>query len=76
MQSSVIGKIDKARRYAQERERVNITSLAATFQGDHRDHHLSYGDGKWSCSCSFFPGHGMCSHTLALQRILEPMLAE
>ena len=76
MQSSVIGKIDKARRYAQERERVNITTLAATFQGDHRDHQLGYEDGKWSCSCSFFPDHGMCSHTLALQRILEPMLAD
>ena len=74
MQSSVIGKIDKARQYAQERERVNITSLTATFQGNHRSHRLKYEDGKWSCSCSFFPNHGMCSHTVAFQRIAGPML--
>ena len=76
MQSSVIGKIEKARRYAAERERVSFTSLSATFKGDHRDHFISYQDGRWTCSCSFFPDHGMCSHTMALRRILETMLPE
>ena len=76
MQSSVIGKIEKARRYAEEKERVAITSLTTTFHGDHRDHSVTYQDGTWSCSCTFFPDHGMCSHTMALQRILDPMLPQ
>ncbi|MDF3017039.1 MAG: zinc finger protein, partial [Thermomicrobiales bacterium] len=38
MNSSMIGKIEKAHRYAQEPERVRFQSLKATFHGGHDDH--------------------------------------
>ena len=74
MQSSVIRKMEKARRYAEQRERVTIGSIKATFHGNHGEHHVTFSDGKWACSCDFFFGYGTCSHTMALERILDPML--
>jgi hypothetical protein len=74
MYSSLIGKIQKAKRYAEERERVTLSSLTATFRGDHNSYQISFREGKWLCSCSFFSAHSLCSHTMALQRILEGMI--
>ena len=76
MQSSVIGKIEKARRYAQEKDRIGITSLAATFRGDHGDYSVDFTSGVWACTCAFFLHHGLCSHSMTLQRVMEPMLPE
>jgi len=74
MQSSLIGKIEKAKRYAQERHRVRFTSLAVEFQGENDTHHVSLDGDQWRCSCDFFAGWGVCCHTMALERILEEML--
>lgn len=74
MQSSLIGKVEKAKRYAQERDRVTFTGFKVSFRGDNDSYILSYADGKWECSCYFFSIRGMCSHTMALQRILAEML--
>ncbi|MBF8266498.1 MAG: hypothetical protein HW388_6 [Dehalococcoidia bacterium] len=74
MQSSVIGKIEKARKYAQEKGRVTFTSFTADFKGENDDHRVEYNSQKWACSCSFFTGHGFCSHSMALQRMLEGMI--
>ncbi len=74
MQSSLIGKIEKAKRYAEEKERVSFVEFRVSFRGDHNNYTLSYKDGKWHCSCRFFSSRGICSHTMALQRILEGML--
>jgi len=74
MQSSLIGKIDKARRYAEDKDRVILTEFEATFQGDHGTHAVSYRGGKWHCSCHFFAGWGVCSHSMALQRLLGGIL--
>ena len=76
MRSSLIGKIEKARRYAQEPERVTFTSLTADFHGGHNAHKVSYIEGKWQCSCDFFAQWGTCSHAMALQQALEKMLPE
>jgi hypothetical protein len=75
MHSSLIGKIEKAQRYEHEPERVTITSLHADFRGEHDVYHLTLDGNHWSCSCSFYSGYGTCSHTMALQRILSPMLS-
>lgn len=72
--SSVIGKIEKARRYAQERDRMRFTALSVDFHGENGDHKVSFSDEKWSCSCDFFAGYGACAHTMALERVLEGML--
>src|SRR5437764_11063104 len=75
MHSSLIGKIEKAQRYEQEPERVTIHGLQADFKGEHDIYHLTLVDNHWSCTCSFYSGYGTCSHTMALQRILSPMLS-
>lgn len=76
MQSSLIGKIEKAKRYAEERDRVTLTQFTATFRGEHDNYTLSYKDGKWQCSCNFFSGWQVCSHTMALERMLVGMLPQ
>lgn len=74
MQSSLIGKIEKAKRYAEEKDRITFTELAVRFRGENNDYDTSYREGKWHCTCSFFSSWRMCSHTLALERILAEML--
>jgi hypothetical protein len=74
MQSSLIGKIEKAKRYAQEKDRVTFNALEAKFRGENSDYNTGYKDGKWHCTCSFFSKWGMCSHTMAMEKILEGML--
>lgn len=74
MDSSLIGKIEKAKRYAQERERIRFCRFTLRFVGDHRSHELTYREGVWHCTCDFFPRYGTCSHAMATQRVLEGML--
>jgi hypothetical protein len=74
MQSSLIGKIEKAKRYAQERDRVTFCELAVKFRGENSDYNTGYKDGKWHCTCSFFSKWGLCSHTMAMEKILADML--
>jgi hypothetical protein len=72
--SSVIGKIEKAKRYAKERDRMRFDSLSVHFRGENGDHDVSLADGKWHCTCEFFTGHGTCAHSMALEHVLEGML--
>ena len=74
MDSSIIGKIEKAKQYAEQKDRVNITSFAATFKGNHDNYDVRFEDGAWRCECHFFTTREVCSHTMAMQRILEEML--
>lgn len=76
MQSSLIGKIEKAKRYAEEKDRVSISEFSAKFRGDNSSYIVSYKDGKWHCSCDFFSKWGLCSHTMALEKILNNMLPQ
>jgi len=76
MQSSLIGKIEKAKHYAQEKDRVIFYEFSVRFRGEHDNYTTGYKDGKWHCSCHFFSGWGLCSHTMALERILSDMLPE
>ena len=74
MNSSVIGKIEKAKRYAGERDRMLVHSLGVHFRGDNDEHDVSLADGKWHCTCEFFARHGTCAHSMALEHVLEGML--
>ena len=74
MQSSLIGKIEKAKRYAQETDRITFSELSVKFRGEHDDYNIDMTDGKWHCSCHFFSMWGLCSHTMALERILGNMI--
>ena len=75
MQSSLIGKIEKARRYADEREeRIKFASFTVRFRGENDDHDVTLDGARWSCTCDFFDGYGTCCHTMALERVLDGML--
>ena len=74
MRSSLIGKIEKAKRYAQETGRITFSELSVEFRGDNDNYTTEYKDDKWHCSCHFFSIWGLCSHTMALERILKDML--
>jgi hypothetical protein len=76
MQSSLIGKVEKAKVYARERHRMQIDNLHLAFHGENGDHDVSISDGAWHCSCDFFDSWGTCSHTMALGRVLEGMVPE
>src|SRR5262245_20313804 len=52
--SSLINKIDKAKRYEHEPERIKFRSLDITFTGENDVHDLSFGSQGWQCNCGFF----------------------
>ena len=71
MDSGMISKIEgqALRRGA---ERVSFQSFVVQFRGTHEPP----GDvrpGAWSCAASSFQ-RGVCSHTMAMERLLDPML--
>lgn len=70
MNSSMISKIAKAKRYAEEPERIQFTRFEATFRGENDVHTTNYDNGEWHCTCRFFHDWGDCSHTMAMQRVL------
>ena len=75
MHSDLISKIEKAKRYAQEPERIAIQEFRATFRGGN-DHTIKLESDHWSCDCRFFINWQTCSHVMAIQRILAPMLSD
>jgi hypothetical protein len=74
MDSGMIGKIEKAKRYAQERERFHFEALTVSVDGANNTHRISFADGKWNCDCDFFHNRGVCVHSMALEDILRGML--
>lgn len=76
MDYGMIGKRDKAKRYAQERDRIHFQTFSVTMDGENNPHHIYYDHGKWQCDCDFFRSRGVCSHTMALEIVLDKMLAE
>ncbi len=74
MQSSLIGKIEKAKRYAQETDRITFSDFSVKFRGEHDNYVTGLKDGKWHCTCSFFNTWKVCSHTMAMERVLGNML--
>jgi hypothetical protein len=76
MDYGMIGKIQKAKRYAEQRDRIHFESLSVTFNGDNNPHTVHMSNGAWQCDCDFFTTRGRCSHTIALEIILEGMIPE
>ena len=75
MDSSMIGKIEKAKRYATEaHRRVVFTRFDVKLEGDNSTYAVAFDAGRWSCGCHYFATHGLCSHTMAMERVLGSML--
>jgi len=76
LNSSLIGKIEKAKRYADEKGRIHVTALQVHFVGDNGAHDVTLEDTRWHCTCDFFEGWGVCSHTMALERVFDGLLSK
>ena len=76
MHSSLIGKVEKANRYARETDRITFDGLSVSFRGDNDTHRVSLDAGQWSCNCHYFESWKTCCHTMALQKVLGQMLPE
>ncbi len=76
MDYGMISKREKAKRYAEERNRFHFHSFTVEVDGENNSHTVHYDNGKWQCDCDFFRSRGHCSHTMALEMILEGMLSE
>ena len=74
MDSGMIGKIEKAKRYAEERNRFRFNGFDLTFHGDNNNHHVTFNDGTFECDCEFFITHKRCGHTMALEILLKDMI--
>ncbi len=76
MDYGMIGKIEKAKFYAEERDvRISFQSLEASILGDNDvTHQVTYDDGQWHCDCNYFGSHQVCSHTMAMERVLGNMV--
>lgn len=71
MDSGMIGKIQKAKLYAEEPERIKFESIRVRFDGTNNDHVVTLDEGAWSCNCDFFQTRQVCSHTMALEILME-----
>ena len=75
--SGTISKIQKAKQYAEEcNERMRFRVFSVEIQGENNHHLTRFDHGQWTCDCEFFKSHAHCSHTMALERVLGPMLPE
>jgi hypothetical protein len=74
MDYGMIGKIEKAKRYAQEPQRITFLSLNADFKGDNNAYQMSLGPEGWDCSCAGFRAHGICPHVMSMERLFKPMI--
>ncbi len=74
MDSGMIGKIEKAKRYAEERQRFRFNKFDLTFHGDNNNHHVNFDNGTFRCDCEFFITHQRCGHTMALEILLKDMI--
>jgi hypothetical protein len=76
MNSSLISKIEKAKRYAAEPDRVQLQSLDASVRGDNGTHQVRLSGDEWSCECDHFVVHGLCTHVMTLQRLFSANLSD
>ena len=74
MDSIMIGKVEKAVRYAQERDRFQFLTFQVMVRGDNGEYLVTYDHGQWHCNSEYFQKHGVDSHTMAVERLLEGML--
>jgi hypothetical protein len=74
MDSGMIGKIEKAKRYAQERQRFHFEAFTVSVSGENNTHRVNFGKDAWNCDCDYFQNHRVCTHTMALEELLKGMI--
>ena len=73
---NVVSDVEKASRYAEEKDRVRINAFRVVIRGNNSDHTVSYDRGIWHCDSNSFRLRGVSSHTIAMERLLRGMLVE
>ena len=76
MDNGMIRKFAKAKQYAEEKDRIKFKEFVVQFEGKNNPHTVHYSEGSWQCDCDYFIGRGRCSHTIALELILENMIEQ
>jgi len=76
MDYGMIGKREKAKRYAEEQKRFVFNKFDVTFHGDNNNHHVTFDNGVYHCDCEFFMTHQRCAHTMALEIKFQGMVPE
>lgn len=74
MDYGMIGKIEKAKRYSEQPERITFLSLTVDFTGDNSTYRITLGPEGWDCSCSGFRTHGICPHVMTLEKEFRAMI--
>ncbi len=74
MDYGMIGKIEKAKLYSEERERIRFNSFRVNIDGDNNAHNVAYDQGNWDCDCEFFASRSVCGHTMTMERVLADMV--
>lgn len=73
---NVVSDVEKAKRYAEEPDRIHLQSFEVSFKGENAEHITNHAGGNWQCTCSFFHSRGVCCHTMAMERILKEMITK
>jgi hypothetical protein len=73
---NVVSDVEKASRYATEKDRLTFNSFKVSIRGNNGDHAVSYDRGVWQCDSNSFRLRGVSSHTIAMERLLKGMLPE
>ena len=76
MNSSLISKIEKARHYADQPERITFETFDVRFRGDNGTHRVSLKGDDWSCECDHFHTSGLCAHVMTMQRVFANHLTD
>ncbi len=76
MYSSLISMVEKAKRYADEPERITIRELEVDFRGNNGSHRVGLRGDEWRCECDHFGAHGLCVHVMTLQRVFAANLRD
>lgn len=76
MYSSLISMVEKAKRYADEPERISFRELEVDFRGNNATHKVRLRGDAWQCECDHFKVHALCAHVMTLQRLFAPHIPE
>ncbi len=71
---NVVSDVEKSKQYAEETDRIQFTSFDASFEGGHNTFNITYKDGTWDCDNPYFKSRGVCSNTMAMERLLKGMV--
>jgi hypothetical protein len=74
MDYGMVSKIEKARRYAEQPDRITFNAFTLEFQGDNNSYMISLEPHGWHCTCPGFGKHHICPHIMGLERMFKPML--